>query len=173
MDTRALTIIKDEEGNDICRIYRQSDGYPEGHGIELARLCNVEIVNGIEQEKTGIANGMDDLAAKIVCELKKDSPLGGIYLISKDSFSVSYTYIVTGKVGEKPIIECDDGFKGTALDWLEKYEPKEQSPKLAMFLYKNFDRNFSRDWDDLPEDVQEWYIEKAETLTPKIKEILK
>ena len=40
MGTRSLTYIKSEyntEDNIVC-IYRQFDGYPSGHGIELANF---------------------------------------------------------------------------------------------------------------------------------------
>lgn len=80
MGTRSTTIIID--GNqELCRIYRQMDGYPEGHGVDLARLCNVKLINGIGQGNAAgtHANGMGCLAAQVVAGLKGGS-IGNIYL---------------------------------------------------------------------------------------------
>ena len=49
MGTRSLTYIKDEytDKNIIC-MYRQYDGYPSGHGLDLAAfLNNFRVVNGL------------------------------------------------------------------------------------------------------------------------------
>jgi hypothetical protein len=91
MGTRSVTIIMDDDGSkELCRIYRQFDGYPEGHGRDLAKLCDVTITNGIRMGKeAGTANGMGCLAAQIVMGLKRDvgkesasnkSHVGTIYL---------------------------------------------------------------------------------------------
>jgi hypothetical protein len=56
-----------------AEIYRQYDGYPEGHGRDLAKLCDVTITNGIRLGKeAGTANGMGCLAAQIVMGLKRE-----------------------------------------------------------------------------------------------------
>jgi hypothetical protein len=62
-------------------MYRQYDGYPGGHGVELANFLNsvVEVTNGISSnEKRKTANGMGCLAAQMICDFK--SGVGGIYL---------------------------------------------------------------------------------------------
>lgn len=108
MGTRSTTIVLD--GNqELCRIYRQMDGYPTGHGLDLAKLCNVQIVNGFGSGmKAGThANGMGCLAAQIIKGLKND--IGGIYLEptgGEVSDWCEYIYIVRGKEGEVPTIEC-------------------------------------------------------------------
>lgn len=106
MGTRSLTIVMD--GNqELCRIYRQYDGYPVGHGLDLARLCDVEIVNGITPGRTNIANGMGCLAAQIIHGLKEGP--GGIYLEPTGGELndwCEYIYIVRGQEGSKPTIEC-------------------------------------------------------------------
>lgn len=74
MGTRSLTVITDHAGKEIVVMYRQFDGYPSGHGKELAEfLKDVVLVNGIsmrKEEKQRIANGMDCLAAQIVARFK-------------------------------------------------------------------------------------------------------
>lgn len=87
MGTRSLTKVYNDEGKPICTIYRHMDGYPSGHGQVLADwLAQKVIVNGIgstwpgKDEGKQPANGMGDLAAQLVCYLKSDSEIGGIYL---------------------------------------------------------------------------------------------
>ena len=108
MGTRSLTIVMD--GNqELCRIYRQFDGYPSGHGLDLATLCNVKLVNGYapSQKDGKHANGMGCLAATIIKGLKQE--IGGIYLEptgGEVNDWCEYVYIVTGKEGETPNIQC-------------------------------------------------------------------
>ena len=72
MGTRSLTFTYDDGEGTIMCMYRQFDGYPEGHGRELA-----EIITTTEN------NGMECLSASIIAKLKKG--LGGIYLYPSDS----------------------------------------------------------------------------------------
>lgn len=149
MGTRSLTIIMD--GNqEVCRIYRQFDGYPEGHGIEIAKLCDVKLTNGISGDGMGTANGMGCLAAQIVMALKNDakseyrpSGVGNIYLEAPGgeiSDWVEYVYVVRGSEGNRPTIECttqtgpwpfnvqkSDGhvFTGSPMQWLAKYAKED------------------------------------------------
>ena len=90
MGTRSLTYVyenyKDEQGNKveqpiIC-LYRQYDGYPTGHGAELADYLNgMYVVNGLglDQKDQKVANGMGCLAAQLVSFFKKDEA-GQFYL---------------------------------------------------------------------------------------------
>lgn len=108
MGTRSLTIVMGDN-QELCRIYRQMDGYPSGHGVDLAKLCDKTICNGIGggATKETHANGMGCLAAQIIAGLKDD--IGGIYLQPTGGElddSCEYIYIVRGKVGKKATIEC-------------------------------------------------------------------
>lgn len=140
MGTRSITKIM--EGNqELCRIYRQYDGYPKGHGVELALLCRDMITNGCGG--IGTANGMSELAARIICALKTANPDGNIYLeIPRGPVSgwAEFIYTVRGKEKSKPTIECrthqdpngpslfnpkqNSGivFNGSADEWLAKYQ---------------------------------------------------
>ena len=78
MGTRSLTIIKSNTGDEICVIYRQFDGYPQGHGMDLYTILQGrKITNGAFAGKT--SNGMHCLAATVVKELKGDRS-GEVYL---------------------------------------------------------------------------------------------
>ena len=101
MGTRSLTIVydnyTDKEGKMIQRpvlnLYRQYDGYPSGHGAELAEFLGqfAAITNGIavgETRKT--ANGMGCLAAQLVAHFK--TSVGGVYIHSIESTECGQDY---------------------------------------------------------------------------------
>lgn len=83
MGTRSLTYVYEDDNEPICCMYRQFDGYPTGHGAELAHfLLPFKIVNGISGDAGmgKVANGMGCLAAQLVANFKTE--VGNIYLHS-------------------------------------------------------------------------------------------
>lgn len=84
MGTRSITRIyqgtPDEKPKAVVQMYRQMDGYPSGHGAELAEfLEGMTIVNGItDYNAKKVANGAGCLAAQMVAHFKTE--LGSIYL---------------------------------------------------------------------------------------------
>ena len=90
MGTRALTKVfntyKDEKNNkqvkeQLVNMYRQYDGYPSGHGTELADFLNSgKVVNGIgsRDEKQILFNGAGCLAAQMIAHFKDGA--GGFYI---------------------------------------------------------------------------------------------
>jgi len=109
MGTRSLTKFI-EEGKEICVLYRQFDGYPEGHGKELAEfLQNMPIVNGYNSDTQRAANGMGCLAAQVVSNFKKC--VGGFYLYPPKTHDIGeeFIYIVSGNPGDtQPTIEIKE-----------------------------------------------------------------
>lgn len=98
MGTRSLTVmIQDEweEQKEICVLYRQYDGYVEGHGHELAKfLSTFRVVNGLGGVSSyQLANGAGCLFAQIIAHFK-DEP-GGFYLYPPGSRDEEYVYFVT------------------------------------------------------------------------------
>jgi hypothetical protein len=101
MSTRGNVIVRESaKGAVLVNMYNQMDSYPSGLGQELADfLADRVIVNGISLDPKGpkrISNGIEDLAAQLVCLLKGDSSnAGGVYIsrprLSKDN---DYTYVV-------------------------------------------------------------------------------
>ena len=95
MGTRSLTYVYCEYEIDnphsnkplVC-MYRQFDGYREGHGQELAEFLKpIQLINGIPcgvQPETGVkwANGMGCLAAQMIAHFKTE--VGGFYLNTPD-----------------------------------------------------------------------------------------
>lgn len=80
MGTRALTFVyTEDQPTPMLNMYSQYDGYPSGHGLELAKfLCSKTLVNGFGTETEGLANGMGCLAAQLVAHFKNG--VGGIYI---------------------------------------------------------------------------------------------
>lgn len=80
MGTRSRTHLVDEKGTRVMSLYRQFDGYPSGHGKELAEfLAPFVIVNGYRPSDTRIiANGAGCLGAQMISFFKKG--VGGFYL---------------------------------------------------------------------------------------------
>jgi len=110
-------------------MYRQSDGYPRGHGKELAEfLKDFRIVNGrsLPKKKDRLAYGISCLAAQVIAHFK--SKAGEIYLFNgneRDCWE-EYIYIVENQEkSSKPklsIIDCRKGriiFEGTPENFLE------------------------------------------------------
>jgi hypothetical protein len=90
MGTRSLTFVY-EENKPIVNMYRQFDGYPSGHGQELANfLLSGELVNGFSDENAKVFNGMGCLAAQMIVNFKKS--VGGFYIYPIESNSCWQEY---------------------------------------------------------------------------------
>jgi len=107
MSTRSLTIFKEETGQEICVMYRQMDGYPEGHGKDLKDfLKDTILVNGIRMSETRKSfNGMGCLTASVIAHFKKG--IGNFYIYPAKTRDVGevYIYTITGKEGKEPKID--------------------------------------------------------------------
>ena len=110
MGTRSLTKViqvwyneeeKKKEEKTITTMYRQMDGYMEGHGAELAEwLSKFTIVNGIGLDEEGqIASGAECLAAQMFAHFKDGA--GGIYLMHPDAENCWEEYIYNVYVAEE------------------------------------------------------------------------
>jgi hypothetical protein len=75
MGTRCLTLVHNESGEVLINLYRQYDGYPEGHGKELKEFLGKKlVVNGLpalrDEKGFPLFNGMPCLAAALVAHFK-------------------------------------------------------------------------------------------------------
>jgi hypothetical protein len=140
MGTRSTTLFietyKDESGkqkkNKIVVMYRQFDGYPSGHGQELAEfLSKGKLVNGMGMDDNIVFNGMGCLTAQVVAHFKDGA--GGIYLQTKDKGCwEEFRYQVIGDFDTKELIikvfssyKSKLIFEGTPtemLNWIEETE---------------------------------------------------
>lgn len=150
MGTRSLTTFI-ERWNDettgkkkqvkIVTMYRQMDGYPEGHGIDLADfLAGGTVVNGLPvgvitgEDKTLYFNGMGCLSAQVIGHFKTNS--GGIYLHRGGTTNCweqyKYEVIVDEDNPKEILLRCYDVydrkwiFEGSPKDFVKKYKVKEK-----------------------------------------------
>ena len=150
MGTRSLTYIEeswetaiaDEDNNNevhketqnILCMYRQYDGYLDGHGRELAEfLQGFNIVNGLSidvPERT--ANGVHCLAAQLIAYFK-DGP-GGIYIYHSDAKDCGeeFTYTIyekKGKVSIRAYYVCSNKviFDGSPEDMIAEIGMEKQA----------------------------------------------
>jgi len=102
MGTRSLTIVKDPDGHHLVTVYRQYDGYPEGHGADLLEfLSSKNMVNGIPVSESKLfANGYEELAAQLVWHLKKDNQVGNIYIYPPGTEGVGEEWVY--EIGPMP-----------------------------------------------------------------------
>lgn len=126
MGTRCLTVLHDSDNSEIAVLYRQFDGYPDGHGKELADfLKGKTIVNGLSGDTSEVFNGMSCLAASVIAHFKNKP--GGFYLHpagTRDCWE-DYIYHVRGETGKEPDIEIEGEFAGPASDFNKFYENAE------------------------------------------------
>lgn len=130
MGTRSITTIIDNawgRNTKVCTMYRQYDGYPSGHGKELAEfLAPIVVVNGIGLDETRkIANGAGCLAAQMVQHFKESAGPGGIYLeaprLKMDGEDYSYRIIVEENLSVRVEVHSYQGriFQGGLLAFTE------------------------------------------------------
>lgn len=95
MGTRSLTVIKDGR-KEICTLYRQMDGYPEGHGKELSEfLSGFRVVNGYSSMDTDkVANGISCLAAQVIAHFKDGVGMFYLYPPGSRDMDEEYIYVV-------------------------------------------------------------------------------
>jgi hypothetical protein len=137
MGTRSLTYVYEGETPIMC-MYRQFDGYPEGHGQELANFLNeLTIGNGIsgKPDLFSFANGMGCLAAQMIVWFKKTP--GGFYIhpvdLNQDCWQ-DYEYHVFEKhvVVKNPNEVIFDGYWSDFLSWTTE-EEKDNIESKAVY----------------------------------------
>jgi len=134
MGTRSLTkfiqTYKDGKSGKIknqkiASVYRQFDGYPSGHGLELAEfLTSGTLVNGIGGGHNKVFNGVGCMAAQMVAEFKDGA--GGIYLRNPSTIAnwEDYEYLVYGDFDTQEIrlkVRSIGGYHDNVKDkWVSK-----------------------------------------------------
>ena len=101
MGTRSLTRVietwKDDNGKEkkqlLVTMYRQYDGYPSGHGQELADFLKAgNVVNGLGVDRPAkVFNGAGCLAAQMISHFKGDEA-GGIYIYPNNTMDAGQEY---------------------------------------------------------------------------------
>ena len=93
MGTRALTVLREEDGTEIAVLYQQYDG--DSHGQKLEDMVKGRpVVNGFNDLTQRPFNGGGCLAAQIVAHFKGDRT-GGFYLMPAGTRDVGEEYVYT------------------------------------------------------------------------------
>jgi hypothetical protein len=132
MGTRSLTYVYDGDTPIVC-MYRQFDGYPTGHGAELAEfLSEGKIVNGLGSDNGKVFNGMGCLAAQMIAHFKQTP--GGFYIhaidLDQDSWQDYEYHLYDNKVKITTAMQENIIFEGTWVEFddycsVERYEEAE------------------------------------------------
>jgi len=155
MATRSITVFHDEQDNPILAVYRHWDGYPEGHGLDLAGILRRfrYYSNGVPveplQEETLVANGMDNLAIVTVAELynllleANKRPLPGV---TKDLGTLT-------KLVSLYVMPLDGREWPWDIEWL--YRVKVSEGKLVMEIHVAGPDRFHLVWSGAPSEFSE------------------
>lgn len=132
MGTRSLTRVIEtyndngkEKKDILVTMYRQFDGYPSGHGMELAEFIKSgKVVNGISLGDTQIVfNGAGCFAAQMISHFKGDEA-GGFYIYANSVKDAGHEYeyhvIINYNTKEIKLICFEYGYINKAGDYVDK-----------------------------------------------------
>ena len=126
MGTRSLTFVYDEQRKPVINMYAQYDGYPSGHGAELAEfLTPLKLTNGFGGDTTNLANGMGCLAAQLVAKFKVGCGGHYLYPTTVKDCGQDYEYHI---YADKVIVKNYNGnemFSGSWTDFADFCSSKE------------------------------------------------
>jgi hypothetical protein len=147
MGTRCLTFVYekyDHVQKPIVNMFRQYDGYPTGHGAELAEfLTTGRLVNGLALTKTVeeiVFNGMGCLGAQMIAYFKQTPGAFYIHPVDMTDCGQDYEYHIydSGKGLYIEVVNCgcnmfgvtfsdkrDTVFKGNLKEFTEFCKEKE------------------------------------------------
>ena len=132
MGTRSLTHVYNDDGQILTTVYRQFDGYPEGHGKDLAEfLSPFVLVNGIPLgDPRKLANGMGCLAAQLIAHLKEGAD--GIYLNVPGSRNGGEEFVYDGEEFVYEIRPDGESFRVTVIrtGWKNSYVPANREDSV-------------------------------------------
>ena len=111
------------------QVYKHYDGYPSGHPVDLAKFLNrFSIVNGLTNDSSYVANGLDCLAAQYVAAFKM-AP-GDLYIENPDveHMDIEYITYVWGDYSKSIWMSIFDVYKkecifvGKPQELIDKYD---------------------------------------------------
>lgn len=133
MGTSARVIFK-SEGQTVFNMRAHYDGYPDGVGMDLARImAGGQLVHGLGQDRTlgKYFNGDSCMAASVIALMKKEP--GNIYLYpTNQDMDTNYTYVINVDDKEEITIKMTGGksFEGTLEGFIEKFGTAEDKEKF-------------------------------------------
>ena len=133
MSTRSLTRVRWESKSPaIVCMYRHCDGYPSGHGLDLATWLAGKVVGNGARNGPNYFNGIEHLAARMVAYFSDLHPNSNIYLVvPAETRAEEYNYEIYLDSKDRILMEAsgyDSSFVGFPADyptWLAKEEAAE------------------------------------------------
>ena len=133
MGTSARVIFK-SEGQTVFNMRAHYDGYPDGVGLDLARIIlEGKLVDGLGQNRTlgAYFNGDACMAASVISLMKKEP--GNIYLYTTSyDFDANYTYKINVNKNNTIDFKMTGGrsFEGTLEGFIEEFGTAEDKEKF-------------------------------------------
>lgn len=133
MGTSARVIFK-SEGQKVFNMRAHYDGYPNGVGMDLARImAEGQLVHGLGQDRTlgKYFNGDSCMAASVIALMKKEP--GNIYLYpTNQDMDTNYTYVINVDDKEEITIKMTGGksFEGTLEGFIQEFGTEEDKEKF-------------------------------------------
>lgn len=127
MGTRSITHItftRNGAQTPIVSFYRQYDGYPEGHGMEMAKfLAGFPKDNGPSDQRAigNCHNGHDDLAFQLLAHLKREPFNHYLIPVGESNMGEEYVYEVDFAEEGWCTIRINSFFFGTPEQLIQKY----------------------------------------------------
>ena len=161
MGTRSLTFVYEKYGQiqkPVVNMYRQFDGYPTGHGAELAEfLKSGRMINGLDGIGKELQfNGMGCLAAQMVAHFKQTP--GGFYIHPTDvtDCGQDYEYHIydSGQGLYVEVVDCGCNMFGVSSDDRHDFVFKGNLKEFTKFCSDEkkenpvnaFDTQSGKDW---------------------------
>lgn len=133
MGTSARVIFK-SEGQTVFNMQANYDGYPDGVGLDLARIIlEGNLVDGLGPNRTlgAYFNGASCMAASVIALMKKEP--GNIYLYPTSyDFDANYKYIINVNKNNTIEFKMTGGrtFEGTLEGFIEEFGTAEDKEKF-------------------------------------------
>lgn len=114
MDKQSLTVLLNDDGQEIAVLHKTQQGEPRRYGAALVRyLKPFKLVRGFDSrlERGQVTNSMACLAAQIIAKFKVD--VGGLYIYPAGTRNCEEDYLYTvGLQNEQIYLQCQTGRVG-------------------------------------------------------------
>lgn len=130
MGTRSITHItftRNGAQTPIVSFYRQYDGYPEGHGLEMAEFLAGFPKDNVPFDKRAIGschNGPGDLAFQLLVHLKREPFNHYLIPVGESNMGDEYVYEIDFAEEGGCTIKINSFFSCTPEQFIEKYGQK-------------------------------------------------
>lgn len=152
MGTRSIThlsLVRDGIKTRIVSFYRHYDGYPECHGLQMAKFLAGFPEKAPSYDNRAIGNchnGADDLMLQLLAVLKMEQGPYNLYLVKLGSSNMGEEYVydvcfddrtAEATIQIRPEYKMVDAFSGSPQELIERFAPKEEETDLSPVVYED------------------------------------